>query len=355
MKSSIFSQEIGLFYFLPGIPVKNEKFINRCQFPVSMKIHIPNSAFLGNIDHFLRSFETVQPKKLEITANKKWISVHPVVLTMVGALGLTFERDEIHCEKLEAISKHYLERMHLFKLLKISSGIRLKAHEAAGRFIPLTQIQNSQELTECMKDLIPLLHLEPHQAEPIRYVISELVRNVLEHAQSPNGALLCAQYYAKSNVIRIGIADIGVGIKQTITRSHSAATDLDAIRLALMPGITGMTAKEGGTEFNAGAGLFFIRSIAKVNRNFLMIYSGKAMYKLLKSKGKKALELQADPYRERYSAGEDYPLWQGTVVGIDISLDATEQFSVLLDRIRETYIQTIRERKKEKYRQPRFI
>ncbi len=320
-----------------------------------MKIHIPNSAFLGNIDHFLKSFDRSQRNTLEITVNKKWISVHPVVLTMVGALGLTVARENIHCEKLEAISKHYLERMHLFKILKIASGIRLKAHEAAGRFIPLTQIRNSQELTECMKELIPLLHLKPEQAEPIRYTISELVRNVLEHAQSPHGALLCAQYYAKSNTIRIGIADTGVGIKQTITRSHTAPTHLDAIRLALMPGITGVTAKEGGTEFNAGAGLFFIRSIAKVNRNFFMIYSGKAMYKLLKNKGKKAQVLQADPFRERYSAKEDYPLWQGTVVGIDISLDATSQFSSLLDQIRETYIQTIRERKKEKYRQARFI
>src|SRR3989338_10969835 len=102
-----------------------------------MKIHLPNSAFLGNIDPFIRRFYEGDLERLEITANKKWISVHPVVLAMIGALGLTFERDEIHCEKLEAISKHYLERMHLFKLLKISSGIRLKAHEAAGRFIPL--------------------------------------------------------------------------------------------------------------------------------------------------------------------------------------------------------------------------
>ena len=36
------------------------------------------------------------------------------------------------------------------------------------------------------------------------------------------------------------------------------ATDIDAIKLALTPGISGTTRQEGGTDDNAGAGLFFI-------------------------------------------------------------------------------------------------
>lgn len=321
-----------------------------------MKIHLPNSAFLGNIDPFLRSFDNSGPKRLEISANKKWISVHPVVLSLAAALGLTVKPAGIHCEKLEAASKHYLERMGLFKILKISSGIKIKEHEPAGRFIPLTRITNSPELTKFITEMIPLLHLKPSQTEPIKYVVSELVRNVLEHSQSDKGAIVSAQFYRKSSTIRIGIADSGVGIKSTINQSHSAPTHLEAIRLALTPGITGTTRKEGGTEFNAGAGLFFIKSIAKVNRDFFMIYSGKAMYKLLKSKaGARPARLYADPFQDRHSGREDFPFWQGTVVGIDLSLKASEEFSTLLDLIRETYLKTVRERKKARYRRARFI
>lgn len=321
-----------------------------------MKIHLPNSAFLGNIDPFLRDFISSNLQKLEITANKKWISVHPVVLSMIVALGLKVKPKNIHCKKLEAASKHYLERMGLFKLLRIKSGIKIVKHEPAGRFIPLTKIINSKELTRFITDMIPLLHLEPKQAQPIRYIISELVRNVLEHSMSKNGAIVSAQYYQKSNTIRIGIADTGVGIKKTINRSYDAPTDLEAIRLALMPGITGTTRMEGGTEYNAGAGLFFIKSIARVNRDFFIIYSGNAVYKLLKSKPEiKQIKLYADPFRDRHSKGEDFPYWQGTVVGIDLSLDATKEFSILLDLIRETYVKTVRERRKAKYRRPRFI
>lgn len=321
-----------------------------------MKIHIPNSAFLGNIDPFLMGFDPSEPKNLEITANKKWISIHPVVLSMIAALGLGMESTNIKIEKLEATSRHYLKRMGLFEFLKISSDIKLVEHEPAGRFIPLTQITNSSELTKFITEMVPLLHLEPKQSESIRYIVSELTRNVLEHSGSKFGAILSAQYYRKSNTIRIGIADIGFGIKKTINQSHHANTSLEAIRLALTPGITGTTKREGGTELNAGAGLFFIKSIANVNRDFFMIYSGNSMYKLLKSSAaKKRIILHADPFEDRNSRGEDFPYWQGTVVGIDISLDATREFTILLDLIRDTYSKAVRERKKLKYRKAKFI
>lgn len=322
-----------------------------------MKIHLPNSAFLGNIDPFLKSFDGSDSGTLEITANREWISVHPVVLSMIAALGLG-AGGSVRCEKIEAKSGHYLERMGLFRMLGIesASATRIVEHEPAGRFIPLTRIRNSGELTSFITDVIPLLHLEPKDAESIKYVVSELVRNVLEHASAESGAIVSAQYYKKSNAIKIGIADTGVGIKKTINMSHPASTHLEAIRLALTPGITGTTRKEGGTEFNAGAGLFFIKSIAKINRDFFMIYSGVAMYKLLKGQsGAKHVRLHADPFEDSHSSREDLPFWNGTVVGIDISLDASREFSYLLDAIREIYVKTIKERKKERYRRPRFI
>lgn len=317
-----------------------------------MKIHLPNSAFIGNIDPFLRSIDFSNPEILEITTNSRWIAVHPVVLSLVAALGLPIKEENIICNTLTAKSAHYLERMGLFKFLGINSGIKIKEHESAGRFIPLTQIKNSNELSQFIKEMIPLLHLQPVQVDPIRYVVSELVRNVIEHASSKNGAIVSVQYYEKSNRIGIGIVDTGVGIQKTINQSHVAKTHLEAIRLALIPGITGTTRKEGGTEFNAGAGLFFIKAIAKVNHDFFMIYSGNAIYKLLKSGPKK---LHADPFEDKHSKAENLPNWKGTVVGIDISLDETKEFSELLDIIREVYSKTVRERKKARYKKPKFI
>jgi len=319
-----------------------------------MKIYIPNSAFIGNIDPFLRSFDPTDPGELTITANDKWIAVHPVVLSMIAALGLKVAHQHINCEPLTAKSRHYLERMGLFKFLGIQSGIVITEHEASGRFVPLTQIKDPKALTKFVTEMTPLLHLEARYAEPIRYIMSELVRNVLEHSVSLDGAVVSAQYFKKTNTIRIGIADTGVGIWQTINHAYKPKNDLESIRLALMPGITGTTDRIGGTDYNAGAGLFFIKSIATVNRDFFMIYSGSALYKLLK-RDLNRIKLHADPFDDRHSKNNTLPVWNGTVVGIDISLDQTKEFSVLLDLINETYVKAIKDRKKLQHKRPKFI
>ncbi len=322
-----------------------------------MKINLPNSAFLGNLDAFLRGFNPANPDTLEITAHRSWVSVHPVVLAMIAALGSSIDPSKVTCEPFVAASKNYFEQMGLFKFLCVDSGIEITEHESAGRFVPLTQIKNSDELERFLEDMIPLLHLEndSEHAKTIRYIVSELVRNVLEHARSNHGAFLAAQFHKKSNTIRVGIVDCGVGIRHTIMKAHSADSDLEALRLALTPGITGTTSKEGGTEQNAGAGLFFIKSIATRNRNFFVIYSGNAMYKLLKRKDGDT-KLFADPFSDRHSKNGDLPYWQGTVVGIDITLDSTEAFTLLLDLMRDIYGEAIKERRRlRKHRTPKFI
>lgn len=295
------------------------------------------------------------PESLNVSANKKWTWVHPVVLAMVASLGLSVDKNKIHCERFEAKSRNYFERMGLFKLLGVESGIKITEHEAAGRFIPLTIIKNSAELTAFISEIVPLLHLEPVQAEPIKYVVSELVRNVFEHAQTPVGAIICAQYYLEPNRIRIGIADTGIGMKRSMSRSYNVASDLEAIKYALIPGITGTTTKIGGTEANAGAGLFFIKSIAKVSRDLFMIYSGNALFKLLKTAKERPVRLFPDSDRDNHSESTDLPYWQGTVVGVDITLDQSTDFTGLLDLIRKAYAEGLTERKRIRHKEAKFI
>lgn len=317
-----------------------------------MKIYLPSGAFLGNIDPFLRGFDPREPDQFTISSHPSWVSVHPVVLTMLAALGTKLGQQGIKIDQFETKSKNYFERMGLFKFLGLQSGISIVSHEAAGRFIPITQIRDSSTLTQFITDIIPLLHLDPHQAEPIRYIVDELVRNVLEHSQSPHGAFVAAQYYPKTNSIKIGVADTGIGIKKSISHAHQVSSDLDAIRLALTPGVTGTTSKEGGTAQNAGAGLFFIKSIAHANHSYFIIYSGKGFYKLLK---KNKRNLPFDPFADHHSKHNDLPPWPGTVVGVDISLDDTPEFTSLLDLIRNSYHEAIKERRKQRYRKPRFV
>jgi len=322
-----------------------------------MRFYIPNSAFLGNINHFLNKFDPSEPDKLEITANPKWISVHPVVLCMIAAIGQPVNPKNITC-KIEAASGHYLQRMGLFDFLGIDSGMRIEEHEPAGRFIPLTQISSSDDLTHFLREMVPLLHLNPDYVKPIQYTISELVRNVLEHAYTDAGAIVAAQYFKKTNTIRIGIVDTGIGIQASIRGSHSVSSDQEAIKLALTPGITGTTRNPGGSEQNAGAGLFFIKTIAFFNRDPFVVYTGGTMYKLKKRVPNNNVVLKADPFADRHSTESQLPYWQGVVVGIDIGLNNAHRFGEVISVVQEFYFQSVKEKKKAHYKRlkkPKFI
>ena len=205
--------------------------------------------------------------------------------------------------------------------------------------------------------MIPLLHLEAQQADAIKYMVGELVRNVLEHSGAKEGAFVAAQYYPAPNMVRLGICDAGVGIWRTIHQTWPAKTDIDAIKWALTPGITGTTKREGGTDSNAGAGLFFVKSMAMVARDYFILYSGTGLYKLTKrDKRTKGLpRLRANPSRDAHAETNVAPNFPGTVVGMDISLDQTSEFTSLLSVIRSAYTEAVKERKKLRYKKPKFI
>ena len=238
-----------------------------------------------------------------------------------------------------------------------NSPYSIAEHESAGRFIPITQIRTQDEQSKFITEMIPLLHLEAQQADAIKYMVGELVRNVLEHSGAKEGAFVAAQYYPAPNMVRLGICDAGVGIWRTIHQTWPAKTDIDAIKWALTPGITGTTKREGGTDSNAGAGLFFVKSMAMVARDYFILYSGTGLYKLTKrDKRTKGLpRLRANPSRDAHAETNVAPNFPGTVVGMDISLDQTSEFTSLLSVIRSAYTEAVKERKKLRYKKPKFI
>ena len=65
--------------------------------------------------------------------------------------------------------------------------------------------------------------------------------------------------------------------------------------------------------------------------------------------------LYADPTRDPHSEMIDAPSFQGTLVAVDISLHETIEFNELLRSVGEIYNKAIHERKRAKYRTPKFI
>ena len=194
--------------------------------------------------------------------------------------------------KVENLTKSadYAWRMKLFDYLREVEYTPQRAeHEETGRFLPVKNVRNTEEARAVIADISALLRLthNPEGLAAVQYCISELIRNVLEHSGSSQGAFVCAHNFASANPARvaIGIADCGTGVASHLGRAYPEALESDtrALQLALKPGITGATAGIYGTPDNAGAGLFITRSIAKGTGGYFLIYSGTACYRLRRS------------------------------------------------------------------------
>ena len=322
-----------------------------------MKIHFSNQDNLRNIRRFVQSLDFSNPKKLSISTHDKWATVHPANLVFAAALALGAGKENSEIVGDIPQSGIYLDRMGLFNFVHTQSPFHYSQKEPSGRFIPITIIKTADDQSRFIADMVPLLHLSEKNATVVKYVIGELVRNVLEHAQANNGAIVAAQYYKRTNRIGLGICDTGIGLKQSLDTFWKPKTDLEAIYLALTPGITGTTYLEGGTFDNAGAGLFIIKSISKMTRNYFAIYSGNAEYTLLKypKRLKGFPKLHSSPMKDRHNETDSAPHFAGTLVGVDISLDETDELNVLLTSIGRVHDEAIRERKRIKYQEPKFL
>ena len=322
-----------------------------------MKVYLSNQGNLRNFKSFVETVDLSNPGVLEIVTHPKWVTVHPANLVLTAALAMEVGRDNSSIEGFVPDTGRYLDRMGLYSLTRTPSPFIYHKKEETGRFIPIKVIKTPADQSRFITDVVPLLHLSEKNALIVKYVIGELVRNVLEHSYAKNGAIVAAQYFRKTNRVSIGICDTGIGIWKSLNTYWHPKTDIEAITLALTPGITGTTHKEGGTAENAGAGLFFIKSIAKITRNYFAIYSGKAEYTLLKhdKRVKGMPKLFADPSRDPHAETNVAENFQGTLVAVDISLEETQEFNELIANIGKVYDKAIRERKRDKYRKPRFI
>ena len=126
--------------------------------------------------------------------------------------------------------------------------------------------------------------------DTVYYVLNELMRNVIQHSQDPDGGVLIAQkmrsgYYGDSKpCIQITVVDNGIGILKSLQAYHEIKDADVALLQSTRPHFSGAFPEEqiGGTDVNAGLGLFMISEITKELGGYMAICSSG---KLLSIKG----------------------------------------------------------------------
>lgn len=310
------------------------------------ELKIPNDATIRTLRNFL-SLNTpfLNPnEKAVLRLHKNWAYMDPMALVIAASWGGWCLRNGKQVEVAGEPGPHtnYAARMRLFQHLNVQYTIPIKEHEEAGRFMPLRRVSSASELSAVIGDVSALLHLdrEPDGLAAIRYCVSELVRNVLEHSRSSEGAYICAQRYfdKEPKRVTIAVADCGIGIQRHLGQVYpEALTDgLAALRLAMRPGITGAQKGMYGAPDNAGAGLFITRAIAKATGGFFVLLSGNGAFRLKRCASIPEPQIFIDPFDEIASDRWKLPTeWQGTVAATEIMTDKISNFPGLFEWIRK--------------------
>ena len=321
-------------------------------------LYIPNSIALSNFDSVFKNNDfDFSDGKVKIQFHPKYVAMHPVGLALYAAFGDYFRLNEIKTSatiNYDIRSIPYLQRMGLFSTLGYSDPVETKRHEETGRFIPLTRITTSDELATFLKDIDPILHTTPDTSRTVKHVFSEMLRNVLEHSLSPLGGHVCATYNHNRKKVSIGISDTGRGIREGMVGYKRFTNHKEAILNALIPGISGTTTRLGGTQENAGAGLFFTKCIAQSTRNHFLIYSGDSYFKLLTRPSSEEIHFNANPEDDYATIKDSLPVFPGTVIGIDIHIEDTTAFNKLMQMIGDSYRASLNKMKKDYYKRIKF-
>ena len=321
-------------------------------------LYIPNSVSLRSFDTLFQNNDfDFSDGTIDVSFHPSYVAMAPVGLAFYAAIGDLIILNNL--EKKGALNHSirsipYLQRMGLFKTLGFKSPIETKEHDETGRFIPLTKIRNADELTHFVKTIDPILHTSRNNSRAIKHVFSEILRNVLEHSSSEIGGNVCATYNKKREKISIGISDVGRGLFNSLTENHTVKSNLHAIKLALTPGVSGVTSRIGGNSENAGAGLFFTKCIAQSTNNHFLLYSGDAYFKLLYTPRGKACNFNPNPDNDFCTQKEGLPFFPGTLVGIDININDDTAFNRLIEDIGTAYRLSVNKNKKDFYKRIRF-
>lgn len=193
------------------------------------------------------------------------------------------------------------------------------------RAVNLTRISTSSEIPGFAISVMDILQIEDEElAGAVKYSLIELLRNVVQHSASAGGGVAMAQYYPRTGLVEVCVADMGLGIKTTINEAYPEIdTHLRAVKLATLPHVS-RTFKPGGYTSmgdNAGLGLFFIKQITSLSGGSFFLGSKDALVDIWGDREGQQKKI----YSQARAGG-----WPGTFAYLQLRKDTIAEFDSLL-------------------------
>ncbi len=215
--------------------------------------------------------------------------------------GIAFQ----NCNECPAF--RYFQRINFFSFCGLELPEDFRRHDAGSRFVELRRIggEHSASVEELSTDIAYCISPEAAQeSDPeqsglfdlLQYSVSELALNVTQHAKAPGFAM--AQYMPRTDLVRVGIADYGIGVLRSFAENGSPLskpdwTDADAIVTALQPKVSSKLHLRSpwGEPINAGMGLTLLKELCIQTGGNFFLASGNGVFLQLAGNGQPQIKM----------------------------------------------------------------
>jgi len=254
------------------------------------------------------------------SAIRKFVKKRKHLHLKTSALGLA-KRNYVHS---------YLEHLGFFDFITLDHGKKMGQAKGSPKYIPIKELNKKSIVSRISPPYIQLRHVIAEDAKSladvlvhsknedskraITYSIREIIRNVFEHSEAEY-CYMCGQRWNDGSV-EIAIIDEGIGIKESLSKNYEFSSDIDALKEAMHPGVSGKNvfSEEENIHSNSGFGLYVLSQLGK-KYGWFSIGSGNSRIKL-------------SPESESC----DNLFHSGTFVGLHINREP-ENFGKVLDDI----------------------
>jgi len=219
----------------------------------------------------------------------------------------------------------YLQRIDFLKHLGVEIPEDFIRRDPAGRFVSVQTLsfasgdvdKIASEITRCT---LPNTHPEDDVYRLLQYAAGELLSNAKYH--SGGRAFVCAQVFQARNLVKIAVADDGIGIRESFlntSRETEADTADNAIRLALQPQVSSALLRPNPNPYagrnHRGVGLSITRILAKAAFGQLSIATEDGWFDEIQGKE------QARPNQSIF--------FPGTLVAVSLNRDQIADYAAM--------------------------
>jgi hypothetical protein len=190
-------------------------------------------------------------------------------------LALVLKQHHAHWLELSEEIESYALRMGLWQAANIIPPYEMIEYPTQNKFLPVAALVDPDMISCVAKNLTALItqdRINPTSSESIEIMLRELIENTYKHAhvkQALHG-LVCAQSWPRGNLAQIVFADLGIGIRHSLSENKGLQPQLSSMNACQLACDLGITSKP---DAHTGYGLALTRALMKQSQGTMIVLS----------------------------------------------------------------------------------